>query len=219
MISVPFCNPPTDHDFPRKWFKLLGRDRKRREHDHDSRSLCLFARCKRAFISREDASVLTLPSSGKVSLFTGSASSHPTHLPSPHHCWRWAWSGTQRWLWMCVPLARCWPQQRKWQLVTAARTARPLCRGAAEEVRRRQVVTQRRPGGRGASTGRAGCYKLEPPLSQSHRWGRGGHWTVGWCYKRVVSQPARWSFSFIDGPLQLLYIDHLYFQHSEDTEV
>ena len=38
--------------------------------------------------------------------------------------------------------------QRKWQLVTAARTARPLCRGAAEEVRRRQVVTQRRPGGR-----------------------------------------------------------------------
>ena len=32
MISVPFCNPPTDHDFPRKWFKLLGRDRKRREH-------------------------------------------------------------------------------------------------------------------------------------------------------------------------------------------
>ena len=86
MISVPFCNPPTDHDFPRKWFKLLGRDRKRREHDHDSRSLCLFTRCKRAFISREDASVLTLPSSGKVSLFTGSASSHPTHLPSPHHC-------------------------------------------------------------------------------------------------------------------------------------
>ena len=80
MISVPFCNPPTDHDFPRKWFKLLGRDRKRREHDHDSRSLCLFARCKRAFISREDASVLTLPSSGKVSLFTGSASSHPICL-------------------------------------------------------------------------------------------------------------------------------------------
>ena len=79
MISVPFCNPPTDHDFPRKWFKLLGRDRKRREHDHDSRSLCLFARCKRAFISREDASVLTLSSSGKVSLFSPAL---PPHIQS-----------------------------------------------------------------------------------------------------------------------------------------